>query len=40
MKEEDEETGDMCLSDMNVPRVARNAMKMWKARKEILKLGN
>ena len=30
----------MFLSDLKVPGVARNVMKMWKARKELLKLGN
>ena len=37
---EDEEAGDMSLSNLKVPRVARNVMKMWKAKKELLKLGN
>ena len=37
---EDEKAGNMFLSNLKVPRVARNTMKMWIARKELLMLGN
>ena len=40
MKEEDKEAGDVSLSNLKVPRVARNVMKMWKTSKGLLKLGN
>ena len=37
MTEEDEEAGDMSLSNLKVPRIARNVMKMWISRKKLLK---
>ena len=38
MKVEDEQADNMSLSNLKVPRVARNVMKMWKCEKKAIKI--